>query len=207
MELIKSLKFSFYVMFHPFDGFWELKAEKKGSVKAALIILLLLSISFFCSKYMVSFLFGGDLPRAYNFYNEIISVILPFVLWCIANWCLTTLMDGEGSFRDIVIATAYALVPIILYRFMLVIFSYFITMDEASFMNFFYNLTLFWSLGLLILGTMVTHQYTMGKNLITMIFTLVGMGLMIFIGLLFFSLLQQMIQFVVSIWNELNLRF
>ena len=42
-DLFEKLKFSTYVIFHPFKGFWELKKEKKG--KAVKIIVSLLAVA------------------------------------------------------------------------------------------------------------------------------------------------------------------
>ena len=41
---------------------------------------------------------------------EIVYVVVPVLFFCIANWSLTTLMDGEGKFVEIFISTCYALV-------------------------------------------------------------------------------------------------
>ena len=43
-----------------------------------------------------------------NIFAQIASVVVPLLLWVMANWCLTTLFDGEGSFKDIFIATSYS---------------------------------------------------------------------------------------------------
>ena len=32
-----SINYAFYVLFHPFDGFWDLKHEKKGTIRAAAV--------------------------------------------------------------------------------------------------------------------------------------------------------------------------
>ena len=115
-------------------------------------------------------------------------------------------MDGEGSFRDIVITSAYALVPLVLINVPLIIFSNIITLEEAAFYSFFDVLSLVWTVILLILGTSVVHQYSLTRTFLTCICIVVGMGLIIFIALLFFSLLQQMYAFFYTIYQEIALR-
>ena len=60
----------------------------------------------------------GYLLNPQGGYATIFSVILgvaaPFALWTISNWCLTTLFDGEGSYKDIFIATCYSLMPLVI---------------------------------------------------------------------------------------------
>lgn len=175
-------------------------------MSAALTFLVLLIITYILRRQYTGFIFNENDPKELNVFIEIISVLLPFFLWATANWCITTLMDGEGSYRDIVIATAYALVPLILINLPLVPFSRIINMEEGAFYYFFASVSVLWTGALILAGASVTHQYTMTKTVFTSILSVVGMGLMIFIGLLVFSLLQQMISFVYTIYREIAFR-
>ncbi len=206
MEVLKSLKYSFYVILHPFNGFWNLKHEKKGNVKAAVSILLLLTITYVVRRQLTGFLFNRTDPTKLNILLEFMSIMVPFLLWCIANWSLTTLMDGKGSFKDIVIATAFALTPLIIIYIPLIILSNFITTDEGSFYYFFSSLAIVWAAVLLLIGTMTVHQYTLFKTVGASILIVVGMGIIIFLGLLFFNLLQEMIDYGYSIFIEITRR-
>lgn len=205
-EVLNSLKYTSHLVFHPFDGFWDLKHEKKGSLKAAIVIIILLSITFILRRQMTGFIFNLNDPDELNIMNEILSIVLPFALWCISNWCLTSLMEGEGSFKDIIITSAFALTPLILVNVPLLFISNAITIHEGAFYRFFDTLAVIWSGALLILGTMVLHQYTLTRTLLTSIFIVVGMGVIIFIGLLFFSMLQQMFAFAYTVYLEISLR-
>ena len=206
MELLNGLRYSFHLIFHPFDGFWDLKHEKRGNMKSAMVIVALVILTYIMQRQLTGFLFNYNDLKSLNIFTEIISVVLPFFLWCVANWCLTTLMDGEGSFRDIVITTAYALVPIIIINIPLILVSHALTLEEGAFYYFFNSFSWTWSVILIILGTMVVHQYSLAKTLFTCVLIVVGMGLIVFIGLLFFSLLQQMFGFVYIIYREIAFR-
>lgn len=206
MRYLDSLKFSLYVIFHPFKGFWDLKHEKRGSMAAAMTFIVLLIVTYILRRQYTGFIFNQNDPKELNVFVEIISVLLPFFLWVTANWCITTLMEGEGSYRDIVIATAYALVPLILINLPLIPLSRIINIEEGAFYYFFGSVSVLWAGVLILAGGSVTHQYTMTKTVFTSILSVVGMGLMIFIGLLVFSLLQQMISFVYTIYREIAFR-
>ena len=206
MEVLGSLRYSLYMIFHPFDGFWDLKHEKRGNLKTAMIIVAMVAATFILRRQLTGFILNEVKLSELNIRDEILSIVLPFFLWCVANWCVTTLMDGEGSFRDIVITSAYALVPLVLINVPLIIFSNIITLEEAAFYSFFDVLSLVWTVILLILGTSVVHQYSLTRTFLTCICIVVGMGLIIFIALLFFSLLQQMYAFFYTIYQEIALR-
>ena len=59
---------------------------------------------------------------------------------------------------------------------------------------------------LLFFGTLVTHDYTLGKNFITILGTIVAMAVIMFVIILFASLLVKMIMFIVTIVSEIGNR-
>ena len=206
MQYLNSLKYSLYVITHPVDGFWDLKREKRGSLSAAATILVLVILTSIIKKQNTSFLFNFNRLDELNVVVDIVTVFLVYILWCVANWCLTSLMDGEGKMTDIMIATAYALVPVVLINLPLVPVSHVITAEEGTFYTVFTVISYLWAGMLLIFGTMVTHQYSMKKTILTMICTVVGMAIILFIGLLFFSVIQRTITFIATIYQELRFR-
>ena len=53
---------------------------------------------------------------------------------------------------------------------------------------------------------MVTHDYSAGKNILTCIATIVGMAFIMFIGILFSSLMAKIVSFVTNIVEEITYR-
>ena len=53
---------------------------------------------------------------------------------------------------------------------------------------------------------MITHDYSFLKNVLTTVLTIVGICLMIFIGLLFINILQDILSFGLNIYKELIFR-
>lgn len=97
-----SLAFSGYVAFHPFKGFYEMKREKRGTMAAAFTIAALYTLVMIVKKAATGFIFSTVEITEINVFFTLLEILAPFVLFCIANWCLTTLMDGEG---DLIVAT------------------------------------------------------------------------------------------------------
>ena len=56
---------------------------------------------------------------------------------------------------------------------------------------------------LLFFGMVVTHDYTTGKNVITTLGTIIAMAVIMFIAILFSSLVMKMVSFVISIVTEI----
>jgi hypothetical protein len=59
---------------------------------------------------------------------------------------------------------------------------------------------------LIFFGMMVTHDYPMGKNILTTAGTILGMIVIMFVALLFSTLLGKLVSFVTNIITELQFR-
>ncbi|MBQ6948449.1 MAG: hypothetical protein IJN41_02070, partial [Firmicutes bacterium] len=59
---------------------------------------------------------------------------------------------------------------------------------------------------LVVIGMMSTHDYSIGKNILTCVATIVGMAFIMFLGILFSSLVGKIIMFVVQIVEEISYR-
>lgn len=206
MRYVESIKYGFYIITHPFDGFWCLRREGKGSVPAALTIVALTILTLTIEKQNTGFLYNPNRLSELNVMVDVITVILLYVLWCVANWCTTSLMEGKGRMQDIFSAVGYSLLPVVLIRLPLVVFSHMITADEGAFYYIFGVIAYLWAGFLIFTGTMTIHQYSVGKTVFTVIITIAGMGILMFIGLLFFNVIQQIITFVSVVYKELRFR-
>lgn len=194
-ETLDAVRFSKFVIFHPFKGFWELKREKRGNVPAATAILLSVILVFILRRQFTGFVLNYNEPNDMNIFLQISYVLFPFFVWCIANWSVTTLMDGEGSFRDIYIASAYALVPLVIMNIPMLLLSQVLVENEVTIYTLLNTVAILWVAFLMLIGIMTVHQYTMGRTVATILVTIVAMIAILTILLLFFSLLQQVWHF------------
>ncbi len=201
----QELLFVFHVIFHPFDGFWDMKHEKRGSVRAAATILGMVIITFYYQAIGQGYLLNPQEQYA-TLFGVILSIGAPFALWTIANWCLTTLFDGEGSFKDIFIATSYSLMPLVIIMIPTTIASNFLVAEELDILSVINTFAFIWAILLIFLGAMVTHDYGMGKNILTTAGTIVGMIIIMFIAILFTTLLGKLVGFVTNIVTEIQFR-
>ena len=201
----QELIYVFHVIFHPFDGFWDLKHEKRGSFRAAITILGMVIITFYYQAIGQGYLLNPQ-ENYSSLFAVILSVAAPFALWIIANWCLTTLFDGEGSFKDIFIATCYALMPLVLIMIPTTIASNVLVAEELDILSVINAFAFIWTGILIFFGMMVTHDYGMGKNFLTTLGTILGMVIIMFIAILFSTLLSKLVSFVTNIVTEIQFR-
>ena len=203
--LKEELMYGFHVMFHPFDGFWDIKHEYRASAKGATVILFVTILAFIYNTIGQSYIVAPN-PEEVSIVMMIASILLPVALWVIANWCLTTLFDGEGSMTDIYVATCYSLFPLPAFLVITTLLSNVVTADEASLLTLAMGVALFWVGFLLFFGMQVIHDYTLFKNILTTLASIVGMAFIMFIGILFSSLLTKIVGFVYNIIVELSYR-
>ena len=197
--------YGFHLIFHPFDGFWDLKHEKRGSLRGAFTWLAIAIIAFTYNGIGTAYLFN---PRGgyVDIFGQTISIIVPVGLWVISNWCLTTLFEGEGSLKDIFIATCYSLVPIFLLVIPATLLTNVLSLGEAKVYSVLISIMWAWVGMLVFFGAQVTHDYSLIKNFITSIASIVGMAFIMFVALLFTTLVQKIVGFVASVATEISFR-
>ena len=201
----EELLYVFHLIYHPFDGFWDLKHEKRGSVRAAVTILALTILTFYYNAIGRGYIVQPT-PYYTNIFSQAVSVLLPLMLWVISNWCLTTLFEGEGSFKDVFVASCYALFPLVLTILPVTIISNVVLAGETNILTLLTNIGFIWTGLLLFFGSQTTHDYTLGKNVVMTVATIIGMAIVMFIGILFTSLVSNMVSFVTNIVVELQYR-
>jgi hypothetical protein len=84
--------------------------------------------------------------------------------------------------------------------------SNFVLATEANILSVLNAIAFIWAGLLIFFGMMITHDYGMGKNVFISLFTIVGMVCIMFIAILFTTLLGKMVSFVTNIVTEIRFR-
>lgn len=197
-----TLRYSLHCCVRPFDGFWDLTHEKRGSMAAANTIVVLVLLTNLIKLGYTSFIFGAVNWDEVNMILTIAQFLAPFIIYCVANWCLTTLFDGKGKLSDIWMGTAYAMTPYVLIQIPLVILSNFVTEEEGAFYEYFGYFSLIWCAMLIVASVMMIHDFLLGKAFLALVFSAVGMLIIVFILVLFFSLISDGFSYFYSIYKE-----
>lgn len=203
-KLSGQMLYSTHVIFRPFDGFWDIKHEKRGSVGAAAIFMGLAAICVALQYRFMGFAFTGG--KTTNPILVAVVIIGAVVVFCLSNWCLTSLTNGKGKMKDIFTVVGYSSIPLILMSVPITVMSNILTANEAGFVSLFIYIAYIWTAFLLFTGIMTAHDYGLGQNILSIIFTLVGMIVIIFLAFLLINLGSRIVSFVSGISNELALR-
>jgi hypothetical protein len=206
LHLGKTLRFSLYTAVHPLDGFWDLTHEKRGSLAAANVIIALSVLVDILRLTLSNFQFVMVNMEYFNAATVLMRIILPVFLWVVANWSLTTLMDGKGRMLDIYMAVAYALAPSVIINAVMIMLSQIITFDEGAVYWVLAGFSALWTAILILAGMMMVHDYSLTKTILSSLLTIVGMGVMVFIFVVFFSLISDAAAYFISLYKEILFR-
>lgn len=205
-KLGKGMSYAKFCSYHPLDGFWCLKREKRGNLLTANVIVISFLLVYLLNIQFSGYLFLNGQPEDVDTLTYLFVALLLMVCYCVGNWCFTSLMDGKGTMKDIYISMAVSLRPYILSGLVLFAMSHVLSQQEAFLYTTIQTIVMIWIAGLIFFGMMMTHEYSLGQAVKTMFLTIVGMALIIFIGLVLFNLVDDMVRFFYSLYRELLYR-
>ena len=205
-KYLDSLKFALYCITHPLDGFWDLTHEKRGTMAAANTILIVTLLVRIMKLRYTSFVVMAVYWEGINIFLYLASVVFPLALWVVGNWALTTLFDGKGRLSQVYMATCYGMTPYPLIQIPLMILSNGITTEEVEFYAVLSAISLIYAALLIVAGMGQIHEFSFGKNLLFTVATLFAMLVMIFLLMVFFSMISQGIAYFISLGRELLFR-
>lgn len=201
-KLESKYTFPFYTLFHPADGFQQLKPRKIGSWRVVGVILLSLFVVFTLQFFLTGYIFNLNRAVDYSLLIMVLKTIGIACLFILSNWAVCTLFNGNGNLKEIACVTAYSLLPFIFAMIINVIASNFLSGSEGAIMNILLVVGILWSFLLLICGLSAIHEYNMTQTLFSTIATVIGMAVITFLLIMFFSLMQQTASFFQSIITE-----
>lgn len=203
---ISQYQYPFYVMRHPFKGHYMLKEDKRGSIKIASIIVFLFFVVNIFVRQNTSFLFSNSRSKDFNIVYTFVSTVGLFVVMTVCNWALGTLMDGEGKFKDIWTSCAYALMPYVVFMIPLTIISNVLVNDEGTFFYVATYLVYAWVFLGILMAVREVHQFTMLQTLLALGGTALGMIIVAALYAMAYSMLSQLISFLITVFNEILMR-
>ena len=200
-------KFPLYIITHPLKGFEEFKREKRGKLWVAIFFIVLLIflniIQYKYTGYIISTKDITDLKTG----REIILVIGVIAILVVSNWSVTTLFDGKGKMIEIFMMIGYCLFPTVIAKILGLIFSNFVTANEAAVYGLIIGIGSFLTGYMGLFGLISIHEYGLIKCLLSILGTILAALVICFVGILVFDLFQKMSGFVYTIYQEISLRY
>ncbi|MBR5923030.1 MAG: hypothetical protein IKZ59_04470 [Clostridia bacterium] len=206
--LIKNEKVKAFLQVpaHPFRSLEDIKYKNQGSLLIAVVLTVLFYVVNVLKETGSGFLATKTDPKTYNTLYTLLSTAGLIILWSLANWLVASAFAGKGKFKDIFIATTYALLPLIVYTFVRVILSHVLSLTGLAVMDGIQTAVLIFTFFIFSIAIMSVHEYDFFKFLSTSLVSVVFMILIVFVIFLVGVLLQQFGAAFVSIYREIFYR-
>lgn len=207
VKLVDDFVFMFRFIKKPADSFYYIKQNLQGSLKFAGIIYSAVIIIRVLSLYATGFIFNVYTSLSdIRVENEITDIVLLVFLWNAANYLVSTINDGEGRLRDVIIGTAYSLFPYVLFMLPIAFISNLLTINEVFLYSFSLTLMYLWMGIMLFIMVKEIHNYSFSETVRNVFMTLFTMGLFVLTGYILYVLFSQLFEFAQAILQELTLR-
>ena len=195
-----------FTLFHPCAGSAQIarNTDPKKTIWVAVGIIGAWFIASVCKWCFSGFIFNENELVDFNVWLEIGKTAGLFLLWVVSAWLVTNLMDSSARMTDIIVVTAVSLIPYIIGLVSYTILSNILTVEEGSYLLVLQVAVLLWSFAILWGGMREINEMSFKTSLLCMIFIVLGMTLIIFMAILLWSLLQQVVSFASQIFTEIR---
>jgi len=200
------LKLSLMIFFAPFDTFYGIQEYRHQMRKSYSIFIYFMSL---VSQYI--YINTVHYPMVYlrpmdtNIILEFVKLGLPVLIWVIASYAITTIIDGETKFADIFHASALAMLPVIIFKPLIGITSNMMSHGEMGLFSFLQTVIIVWMVLLLFTGLYKMNDYTLLKSFGITALSIVAMLIICALALLIYALTSQLLIFFSDIATEIRM--
>jgi len=206
-KLIDDFVFMFRFIKQPADSFYYIKKNERGSLRFAGMIYAWVVVIRVLSLYLTGFIFNKYKTLSHiQVGNEVVTTLLFLFFWNVANYLVSTISDGEGRVRDVVIGSAYSLFPYALFALPIALISNVLTLNEIFIYKFSLDIMWFWTGLIYFIMVKEVHNYSFSETVKNILVTLFTMGLFLLTGYILYVLFNQLYNFISAVVQEIGLR-
>lgn len=180
--------------------------RERSDLRAVPVLLFLAVLARMLGLSILSFHYQTQRPEEIRLLFEVGKILIPWITWCISSVAVAEIFYGEGTFRRVLISSAWDIWPYIVLTIPLSLMTNAITLDEKVL----YQAGGYLMWGLLILQffnqVRTLHNFSAGKALVVMLLALVGMLIIwVLVGLVY-ALTSEIVRFVEQVALEIYVR-
>ena len=170
-----------------------------------ILVMVLYTIVAVASEYVTSFIFrDGKSLDLINPFSTILISLLPWLVMCIVNYGVTTIMYGEGRLRDIFIAGAYCHAPWMFAMLPIYALTQVLSLNEASLWNLCNTILMILVVFLVYFAIKGIHGFHPVKAFVVFFITVVGVAAVALLFMVVYALTSQLFTFIAQIVKELS---
>ncbi|MBE3583562.1 MAG: YIP1 family protein [Limnochordaceae bacterium] len=201
---MNTFRLMMVTLFHPSDGFYEVKEH--NHVLSGLWLMVALLVIRFANIFATAYHFRSVDPEQGNLLFEVARILLPWLTFVLAQYAITTISEGEGFIAQVFAGTFLALTPYIVFSLPLAASTNLLSLAEAGVVRWAQMIIYGWSAVLLISMTQTIHNYDFGRALTILGLTVLSMLMVWAVIMLIYALSDQVVRFVNEVIVELSVR-
>jgi hypothetical protein len=178
----------------------------RSGLRAVPVLLALAVLVRMLGLAVMSFHFQTQRPEETNLLFEAGKILIPWISWCVSAVAVAEIFFGEGTFRQVVISSAWNLLPFIVLTIPVSLMTHVLSLDEKALYHV--GLGIIWVL----LGwnffqqVRTLHNFEAGRAIGVMLLTLLGMLIIwVLLGLVY-ALTGEVVRFVQQLGLEIYVR-
>ena len=202
IKFIEELKNAFSFIRHPLNGFYEVKKHNAVSPFTATILYLVLFIELVLAEVFTGFIFNPIDVEQISVISIFTSSILIILLFAFCHYLIASIVEGNGTLKNVYCATICSFTPVIVFLPVIVIISNFITLNEEFIYTF--GTTFIWGWSFILMFFMVKdiQELEVGETIANILLTAVTMILFVAFGFLLFAIGEQIVTFIKEVIME-----
>lgn len=203
IPVLSDVLYGFKIPKHPVDRYYDIRVKRKGSVVGATILYVLFFMAYMAYKTSKGFI--------YQFYDvedlDVNAIVIGFFtilgLFIICNYLVTSIKDGDGTFKQVFMIPAYASIPCLISMITVTVLSHFLTLNESFLLTVILYIGIIWSIVCMYLGFQTVHDYTTGETVVSFIICFVFMLIAAIMALIIIIMWDQLWQFLKTLGKEM----
>lgn len=201
------IRFPLYVLTKPFKAFSDVKYEGKGSLPACIFFMFVLMLLSVMRQSYTGAIFVEVEPRFMNIWSVMVGVLAQTILLVAANWSVSVLTNGSGSFKEIFMVAMYAQYPYMWLSALYLVLSHILSLDEKALLSFCIALGIVCIVFYGFIGLVSVHCYGFFQGIASVLLTILALIIIIFIILMLVSMGSELVNFVSTVYKEIVLNY
>jgi len=206
--MLNIVQMSLLILFHPKDALDIIKRTRSEfKLSRVVVLMLLLAVVNYTYTFYVNYTLGTKSITQANLLLDLALAFLPLLTWVVSSYAITAIIVGECSFTELLTASSYCLVPIIVCKPLLGILSNIMTVSDSGILGGLTFIVYAWTILLLFLSLQRLNDYSVAKTFIVAVVAVVSMLIIWGVILLLFTLVAQIFYFAQGIIGEIRLKY
>lgn len=203
LPVLKDFAYAAKTPMHPMNSYYEIRKNRQGSVLGATVIYVVFFVLFMAYQTSKGFVYQMQKVEDMDIGSIVIGFLLMLGLSIVCNYLVTSINDGDGTFRQIYMIPAYGLLPAMLSLLTVTVVSYGMTETEAFLLTIIMLIGVVWSAITIFVGLQTVHDYTFGETVKSVIITIVFMVILAIVAIILSIMWDSLYSFIKSFGKEL----